>query len=118
MEYRSGTAHKFTEEDVWSDGCQPNTGASWEVDLPFSAPTITELLETIKDHYGVTDEDMLLDSCEEAGRLDIQVLENELGTTASKAEIEQWKDGKLSLWSACYTYHIKAVEETIVALSK
>lgn len=117
LTFQTGTALKYVEEDSYKEGCNPDTAETHMVEVELVKPTLAELIEEVKSYWGVTDDDIMLDSCEEPGRLDIQIMENEMGTTASNAEIEQWKTGKLRLWSACYTYHIQMVTKTTIPLT-
>lgn len=115
--YETGKALKFAEQDVFNEGCLPNTGSSYEVDLTFEADTLAELLEKIKDFYDVGTDDLSLDSCDEEGRLDIQVMETEDGGKASEREFALWEQGQTKLYLACYTYQVDKVTREPVKLS-
>ena len=106
---------KFIEEDNYDHGCigqtQYNTGND-----SFSADTIPALVDKCRAFCGADPEGVLLDSCEEEGRLDIQVTEDDNGTPASASQIEDWKRGELRLWLACYTFTVERVERETVSL--
>ena len=57
----------------------------------------------------------MLDSCDEASRLDIQVYECEDGSPASEFEVQEWKEGKRKLWLATYTFNLLKVEKFVVS---
>jgi hypothetical protein len=114
--FESGKALKFVEEDNWKEGCLPETGQNWEVDIEFKAETKEEILQQIKEFYGVTDEEILLNSCEEPGRIDIQIMEDENSYKATESQIEAWKEGRRKLYLATYTYYITEVNRYAVAL--
>lgn len=108
----------FSEEDSFENGCLSNTQQSWIYDVDFKADTVKELLQKIKEHFEVDDQDISLNSCDELGRIDIQKLKNKRGYFLTPSEIEEWKKGKIQAWSVCYTYTIYEVERKIVDLVK
>ena len=109
---------KHFEEDTYEDGCNPDTGGSSCVDIDFKSDSIGGLLKKIKEYFDVDNDSLLLNSCEEVGRIDIQVLENAEGYKALKSDIECWKDGDKILWSACYSFCVKCVTREEVDLNK
>lgn len=106
----SGTAIKYYEEDIYSSGCQPDTGGRFIVEITFNDSTIEGLLTQIKEYYDVTDDDILLNACGEDGRIDIQVLEDKDSYKATEQEIELWKHGEIKLYLSTYIYHIEEVQ--------
>ena len=109
IQFESGKALKFTEQDVFNEGCQPDTAQSMEVDIEFSNETMDGLLDDIKEFYGVDDDALLKNSCDEDGRLDISLLEDDNSLQASQQDIKEWKQGGKRLWNSIYTYEIKKV---------
>ncbi len=108
-QYASGKALKMTEEDTYNEGCLPETSTSYEVDIQFNDGTKEGLLNKMQEYFDITKDDMLINSCDENGRIDIQVLENSEGCKASDRELAQWKSNNLTLWLACYSYQVKEV---------
>jgi len=107
--FESGKALKFVEEDNYENGCNPDTAQGWTVDIKFKAETIEELIKQITEFYGVEEEDIEINSCDEDGRIDINIMENSEGYKATEREIEAWKQGLKKLYSAIYTYNIEKV---------
>lgn len=109
IKYESGKAFKHTEVNDYEQGCLPDTSSCWDVDIKFSANTKEELIEQIKNYYDVTNEDIMLNSCDEPGRIDIQILEDENSFKATEHDKELWKQGKKKLWLSTYTYYARMV---------
>lgn len=108
---------KFWEEDVYSDGCQSDTGSDYYSPDRFSDDSLENLLTTLLEFCGTDEkENGMLDSCDEAGRFDICTLEDEQGVIASKNEIIEWKEGRQRLYAATYTFHIEKVTREKVSL--
>ena len=117
MKYETCGWLKFAEEDVWENGCIGKSSTSDGRDT-FSDDTLPGLIEKLKAFAGTDDDiDCLFDSCDEYGRLDIQVMECADGTVASNNEIEQWKAGNRRLWLACYIFRISEVNRKVVSLA-
>lgn len=103
--------HKFAELDIYADGCQPDrpshdSGADY-----FEAETVDGLIAKLAEHVNQKDlSNVILDSCDERGRVDIQVYEDSDGYAADAHDLAQWKEGKKELWLACYTFHVERIE--------
>ena len=112
--YESGKGLKMAEEDIYDEGCLPETAQLFDAGMEFSSSSKKKLIKEMKEYYCVDNSAIQLNACEEKGRVDIFVLENENGFQASQAEIASWKEGKTRLWSSVYTYNIKeVVKETV-----
>ena len=110
---------KDAEEDTYAYGCQPDTGTCFSGNDRFQADTVHELIERIMSFVGCNDrESVLLNSCDEPGRIDIQIMETEEGCTPSPAIIAAWKRGEYRLWLACYTFHVEKVIRETVSLTE
>ena len=110
---------KFAEQDHWEEGCDPDTGFSFSGDDRYRSATIEDLLKQIRDFVGVPDDyEIELDSCDEDGRVDIQVLETADGYPANDRDIEKWKKGDLALWYATYSFMIERVTREPVRLTE
>jgi hypothetical protein len=108
---------KFSEVDIYEEGCQPNTGGTFFInEFKFKADTVKELIKKVCEQLGIEnkEENYLLNSCEEAGRIDFQLMENSEGFIPTASQIELWKKGKIKLWACTYTAHVeKVTRETI-----
>ena len=110
---------KFAEQDHWEEGCDPETGFSYQGDDRYRSATIEDLLKQIRDFVGVPDDyEIELDSCDEDGRVDIQVLETADGYTAEDWQIDEWKLNERPLWSATYSFMIERVTREPVRLTE
>lgn len=99
---------KFSEEDSWENGCLPETAISFSGDEYFEADNLEKLIDRRGEFIGQEDRcNYLLDSCDEAGRLDIQQYETAEGLPATEKEIDDWKAGKKKLWLAVYSFYIE-----------
>jgi len=107
--YKTKFWDKFTEEDIFADGCQPRTNNQTQHygEDEFSNKTLEGLIKELMEFCKVTSkENVLLNSCDESGRVDIQRMETEKGRVATKSDIERWKKGELRLWDACFVFTI------------
>jgi hypothetical protein len=109
--YSTSKGWKFVEVDDYEKGCLPETAFHMEVDVTFKGSTKAELLNDIMNFYGVDEEAIELNACEEIGRIDISALENGDGHNASDSEIELWKQGKCTLYSVIYTHKAYKLSE-------
>ena len=115
--YEAKATLKTSEEDVYETGCKLDTSNMFRVDLCHKADSLEDLLEIVKQFHMVGEEDLLLDSCDEEGRLDVQVLEDAQGCTACRTEIQDWEQGLIRLWLAQYFYEVEKVTREVVQLS-
>lgn len=99
--------YKIAEKDSWENGiigdCQDT-----HIDLIFKAHTLGALLADLKEFAG--HDDVLLNSCGDIGRIDIQGLEDEEGIVPSKKEMALWKEGKFTLYAVIYTFYVYKAE--------
>ena len=113
--YETGKGLKFAEEDVFNEGCLPETASSHMIDVSFKAETKKEVIEKIKEFFDVDADAIESNSCEEAGRIDIMLLENTEGIKANESEIKDWKNaGCTKLYNCIYSFQLeKVTRETI-----
>ena len=97
--------HKFTEEDNYDQGCIGPSSCT-DIDYRMTSATIDNLLAQIANFGGCDVEDLELNSCDEDGRVDFGVTENENGDTATKQELAQWREGKTKLYYAVYSCYV------------
>lgn len=112
--YRIGGYMALAEKDNWKEGCYgPHKS---EIVLPrdwtIEAPTFPKLLEKLNLEFGGDREAFLLDSCEELGRLDLQVMQLNCFNTSKPTSktMEKWKKGFIDLWLVDYIFHVEKVE--------
>ena len=110
---------KFSEVDNYNEGCDPQTGTSFLVDVSFKEDTQSELLSSICHFLDIEDNpnNYMINSCEEDGRIDFSLLENAEGYRATKNEVELWKKGRCKLWNAIYSAYVEEVYRTVAKLS-
>lgn len=109
---------KFVEEDTYANGCVGKPQCVSDRQMRFSGHTLDDLISALMEFTGVETRDaLLLDACDEEGRLDIQVYETEEGYPALKRDIEKWKEGERRLWLAEYSFKIERVERHLVRLA-
>ena len=104
------------EVDVYKEGCTPGSDITSTGSDRFEADTLEELIEALMGFAGTTDKGAVLrDSCDEEGRVDIQVMETAEGSTPFDHDISAWKEGRLRLWLVTYTFHVEEVERKTVS---
>jgi hypothetical protein len=104
--YKTDGGLKFIEEDDYNDGCLPNTAREWDCDAAFEADSVDELISDMCEHLCCDYDALLLNSCDENGRIDIQTLENDDSCEPSAVELAAWKKGRLKLYSCTYSYRV------------
>ena len=110
---------KWSEENSWGDGCIHGTDGEGSGSDQFRGKTVTELIGRCMEFVGTADpNEVLLDSCGEVGRLDIQVFEDLAGTVASDAQFELWRQGKLRMWLSTYTFSVVRRTDSPVVLRR
>lgn len=109
---------KYAEEDVYANGCQPETGSAASGSDGFAAETVDVLIQKLQEFVGSTsDVDVLRDSCDEPGRVDVQVYETDDASPATPEQIKRWKRGEVRLWLATYTFHVQRVTRETVSVA-
>ncbi len=103
-----------SELDSYGKGCDPATSNCrfLEEPLTFEADTLKELLKDIKKFFNVSQDSLLLNSCEEIGRLDVQTYSLTLdGLRCSyNRTIDEYKTGKRNLWLNDICGHVTKIE--------
>ena len=117
-QYEVNGVHRWTEEDVFENGCIPNSGVSELMDVKVKADTIDELIHKLFNslYFDYDKEAIELNACDEEGRLDIQIMENMDGQEADKHERALWKKGQRRLWLGNYTAHVELVTREQVTI--
>lgn len=104
--------HAFSEQDNYENGCDGPSKSEFIGGLQWQCrgKTLTELIANLSSEFCANNiEDFLLDSCDEPGRLDLQV-DQKIPFVCAKPSaktLQSWKDGKLDLWLTCYTFKVE-----------
>lgn len=106
---------KHAEEDIWERGCQPGTERVDEGNDRFRADTMEDLIEKLMDFALTTDKKaVLLNACDEIGRVDIQVTQGDDGLPLTESEQEVWKRGEKQAWLVNYSFRVERVQRVDV----
>jgi hypothetical protein len=100
---------KNVEVDDFENGCDPDTSETSFDDTRFLGENEQDIINKIKEYYQVDDDALILNSCGESGRIDIQRMENAGGCQASKKEIEEWEKGKKTLYAAYISTNVEKI---------
>lgn len=117
-EYQIAGFLKITEEDIYDDGCQPDTTIHTEVDIILRGGTLEELVNEILKFFGVEKDSVDFNSCDEVGRVDVSILENKYGYAANESEVSGWENGNVRLWLANYSGYVERIYSESVDLSE
>ena len=101
---------KLSEEDIYQDGCQPNTGGIYGGADRWRADTVEDLIQQLLGFTGADYEGIDFDACEDVARIDIALMEDDNGSKATRHQINEWKEGKIRLWDCIYSFHINRVQ--------
>lgn len=99
---------KLAEEDVYQEGCIPNSAIGVDVEVSFQNESLDGLINEIKEFVGSVQEGVRIDTIEE-GRIDFQVNEREDGLPADENDIQAWKEGRRRIWDVDYIAHVDYV---------
>lgn len=103
--------YKISEIDDYNNGCTGEYNCSNGNDS-FQSETIEDLIEQLKQFTG--HDDILINSCEEDGRIDIQGMEDSNNMVASEHDLELWRKGTIDLYSVCYTFQVYKSEKYLI----
>jgi len=115
FKYRATYLMADTEEDIYSEGCQPGTGVcklSQKVNR--EADTLNGLIEKLAQEWGFNENPregwiMMRDDDRDTVRIIYQHHENADGMTMTDTEREQWKKGEIKMWLADYSFTVEKV---------
>lgn len=96
-----------SEVDDFEQGCIGPCETQFFQDK-FSAPSLKELLELLSVEFKCPIENMELNSCEEPGRIDIQVMQSQPFAIAKVSEAKQakWRNGETKLYLTDYSMQV------------
>lgn len=109
VEYVCTYIAKTVEEDVYDEGCLPETHITTSSEtILITGNTFAELLTKIGEEYDLDIQAISLPPCEvEDGNIDLfefQRSENADGSCPTPAQINKWKEGNHQLWAATYLF--------------
>ena len=116
--YQANGWAKFYEEDIYAEGCLPHTGGMITGNDLFKSETLDGLLNELLAFTGANYEDIQLNSCDEVGRVDISVMEDDRGSMATRKQIEAWKEGEVRFWDCIYTFQVEKIQSEAVNLEE
>lgn len=103
---------KYIEEDSYEEGCLLGTAKTHYIEYLIQSETLEGLYNQVTSFTGGNVKDFLLNSCDEKGRLDVQMLEDSEGLAASERELKQWRKGEIKLYAATYSAKVLYCRET------
>lgn len=109
MKYQIRNLHKLIQEDVWLDGCRPDTACASHVAVSFIGESVDEVIKRAADFLGVDSDGIERDACGETGRVDFALTENDDGYPLTDRERAAWTTGTLRAWYAVYTTYVERV---------
>ena len=107
---------KLSEEDHYLEGCDPNTAQHHGGNERWTSETVEGLILQLLDFTGADPDALDLDACDDIGRVDIIVLEDENSYTATSKQIAQWHEGEVRLWSSIYSFRVLKMNAEPVSL--
>lgn len=90
-----------SELDNWGNGCDFESGTSRFIDdLTFQSETLEQLLKDICTYFNIKSDSLLLNSCEELGRIDVQTYTRSVNTVKCSYERNKakFKSGEIDLY--------------------
>ena len=100
----------FSEPDHYDTGCDPSRCRShFDDSFTCEAATLEGLIGELADVFKADRELFTLDGCEEAGRLDLQVLQTTpfVSKRLSLNSEAQWRRNERVLWLTNYIFDVK-----------
>ena len=106
--YIANNILKFSAKADYQNGCAENTETSNDLGILITNKTLAGLLEDLKNLTGCND--ILLNSHEEQGRIDLQGYETINGSAALESDMQLWRAGEKKLYSVTYTVYVYKAE--------
>jgi len=118
--YRIHNLLKLAEEDIYDDGCQPETAQTFEVSVEFQGKTAKEVVQSAADWLGVSwggeNNGVEVNAADEPGRVDFRRMEDDESGSLSPRKYAAWKNGQCKAWAVTYTGYVRKVTEETVKL--
>lgn len=100
----------FSEQDNYENGCILETSQTEFNDhYECKADNLKDLIAKLTLEFSASSvEDFLFDSCDELGRLDLQVYQTKPFhcSKPNSSTLDQWKQGKRDMWLTCYSFKV------------
>jgi hypothetical protein len=108
---------KVAEQDHYDEGCDPDTTICTGGGQMFQSRSLAGLYKQLTEFVGSSD--IQLNACGYSGRVDIQGMEDSEGVPVelTKRLYAQWREGKVCLWLATYTFYVQRVTRENVKLT-
>lgn len=100
--------------DNYENGCAFDGSVHFTIDDQFYGDTLDELLRFVADEF--RGNDLLINSCDTFGRVDLQVLQQKPDDRSDIPPdvLQAWKDGKREyLYATTYTFSVQLVQTDI-----
>lgn len=110
MKYEITGFTKVSEQDNFDQGILAGRQEYW-IDYPIAKDTKEEFISAVKYFLGDAIE-IDFNACDEEGRIDIQLTENDDGFSPSISEWERFKAGEIDLWAVTYIAYCESVTRT------
>lgn len=101
---------KNWEQDDWKNGCLPGTEGASDIDYTFEGSTPTDVMQQVCDFVGCEIDDVEVNACDEDGRVDFAVTEDDDGRAFDKDDFKAWKRGELTAWYCIYTGYVEKIQ--------
>lgn len=103
----------IAELDNFENGCHGKSqtefvkASDWEC----KADTLKELVQKLTSEFNGENDCVMLNSCEELGRIDLQVYQRQAFDNAkpSAKTLENWKAGKIDIYLTDYIFNVQQV---------
>ena len=99
---------KHSEQADYKNGCLIGTSQLRDIQVHFTNETLQGILSDLQEFTGC--DDILLNNCDESGRVDLQGYETLAGYKATDNEYEAWKNAKKKLFRVTYTTYVYKAE--------
>lgn len=110
-------ALKQAEEDDFLNGCDPSTRMLFDTGhIDVELNNVESAIDYLRSEFGVAEDCIVLDACEENGRIDVHRMENAQGDEALPEQIKKWMDGEERLWYVVYTVYASRIVRTEINL--
>lgn len=109
-----------SEQSNYGEGCDPKTTTHDSGNDRIEHTQLEGLMHLLLRWTGAPAENVVLNSCDEIGRVDIRVMQGDDAVAAQPYILDLWKAKKIWLWDTIYTFQVRRVtrieESTLVDL--
>ena len=101
---------KFAELDNYENGCDPDTSTTQYIELTFVGDTAEQAIQECAKFFGISEEGIERNACDEDGRVDFARTETEDTDEPSKAELKSFERGEIDLYYCVYSGTVEKIE--------